>query len=309
MARLEGRIAIVTGAGRGLGREHALFLARNGAKVVVNDLGGDIYGAGADGTPAQKVAAEIEELGGQAVVSGHDVADWDQAGALVQTAVDAFGGFDILVNNAGILRDRTLANMAEDEWDAVIRVHLKGHAATAHHALAYWRDRAKAGDAAKAAMIHTASSSGYLGNYGQANYGAAKMGIVTLSKVCAIEGARFGVRSNVIGPAAATRMAATVPGTPLGSPDDVPPLMDPANVSPLVGWLAAEDCPATGQVFHVYGNRIIVVRVSQIAADVRTEGRWTLEQLDAELPGNLVEHEDPLAWFPTEEDATVPFGA
>jgi len=307
VADLEGRVAIVTGAGRGLGREHALFLARHGAKVVINDLGADVHGSGADATPAQQVVSEIEELGGEAVVSGHDVADWEQAGELVQAAVEAFGSLDVLVNNAGIVRDRTLANMTEAEWDDVIRVHLKGHAAMSHHALAYWRDRAKDGDAAKASIVHTASSSGYLGNFGQANYGAAKMGIVTLSKVCALEGARFGVRSNVIGPAAATRMAATVPGAPLGTEDDVPPLLAPANVSPLVGWLAGADCPATGQVFHVYGNRVIVVRVSQIAADVRTEGRWTLEELDAKLPQHLVDHADPLEWFPTENEATAPF--
>lgn len=308
MARLEERVAIVTGAGRGLGREHARFLAAQGAKVVVNDLGGDIHGSGdVDITPAQQVARDISEAGGAAVVSGHDVTDWDQAGEMVQLAVDTYGRLDVLVNNAGILRDRTLANMTENEWDAVIRVHLKGHAASTHHAMAYWRNLAKAGNPANASIIHTSSAAGYLGSYGQGNYAAAKLGIVALSQTCVYEGARHGVRSNVIGPIAATRLTETVLEGPLRAREEVPPLLDPANVSPLVGWLASADCPANGQVFHVYGNRIVVMRTVGVHADLTGTGRWTLEALDDQLPAELAPLFDATSLIPTEEDVTAPF--
>src|ERR1700730_1837848 len=193
MNRLSRRVAIVTGAGRGLGRAHALRLAAEGAAVVVNDLGGDVHGDGQDLTPAQQVVQEICDGGGQAIASGHDVADWEQAEALIRLAVDRFGDVHVLVNNAGILRDRTLANMSEGEWDAVIRVHLKGHAAMTRHALAYWRDRSKGGHPISASIVHTTSIAAFAGSFGQANYTAAKMGIVGLSRVAALEGARYGV--------------------------------------------------------------------------------------------------------------------
>jgi NAD(P)-dependent dehydrogenase (short-subunit alcohol dehydrogenase family) len=308
MKRLEGRVAIVTGAGRGLGREHALFLASQGAKVLVNDLGGDIRGGGdSDLTPAQEVAKEIIELGGEAAVSGHDVSVWAEANEMVQQAIETFGKLDILVNNAGILRDRTLSNMNEEEWDAVIRVHLKGHAAPLCHAMGYWRERSKSGDEVNASVINTSSAAGLFGGYGQGNYAAAKLGIVALSQIGMIEGARYGVRSNVIAPIAATRLVATVQQGPLGGIDAVPPLIDPANVSPLVGWLAAEDCPATGQVFHLYGDRIVVLRMSNVVADLRTTGRWTLEELDDQLPVHLQPFNDPTPLIPTEEELAAPF--
>jgi len=281
--RLSGRVAIVTGGGRGLGRAHALALAAHGARVIVNDLGGDVQGQGHDLTPAQEVVAEIRRAGGEAMVSGHDVSDWAQAEALIGAAVDAFGDLHIVMNNAGILRDRTLANLSEAEWDAVIRVHLKGHAATTRHAMAWWRERSKSGHEVKASLIHTTSLAGLVGTFGQANYAAAKLGIVALSRVAAVEGAKYGVRSNALSPSARTRIETSLKPPPPGVFD----VFDPANVSPLVVWLALADCPATGQVFQAYGNRVEVLAPSAIAADLRTEGRWTLEALDRALAGRL----------------------
>jgi NAD(P)-dependent dehydrogenase (short-subunit alcohol dehydrogenase family) len=283
MGVLDGRVAIVTGSGRGLGRAHALALAAEGAKVVVNDLGGDTAGEGRDATPAQEVVREIATAGGEAMVSGHDVSDWAQAEAMVADTVRRFGRLDILVNNAGILRDRTLANMSEAEWDAVIRVHLKGHAAPARHAMAHWRDRAKAGERVKASVVHTTSLAGLVGNFGQANYASAKLGVVGLSRVVALEGAKYGVRSNAVSPSARTRIETSLKPPPPGVFD----VFDPANVSPLIVWLAMADCPATGQVFQAYGNRVEVLNHSSIAIDVRTEGRWTPAALDRALSGKL----------------------
>ncbi len=283
MGRLDGRVAIVTGAGRGLGRAHALALAAAGASVVVNDLGGDLQGNGVDLTPAQHVAQEIIAAGGQAEVSGHDVGDWRQAAELIDLAVGRFGGLHVLVNNAGILRDRSLANMTEDEWDAVIRVHLKGHAATARHAMAYWRQRARQGHPVKASIVHTTSLAGLVGTFGQANYAAAKLAVVGLSRVAAVEGAKYGVRSNAVSPSARTRIETSLKPPPPGVFD----LFDPANVSPLIVWLAGADCSATGQVFQAYGNRVEVMGHTMIDVDVRTDGRWTLEALDRALAGKF----------------------
>ena len=291
MGRLDGRVAIVTGAGRGLGREHALLLAAEGASVVVNDLGGDVHGQGADPTPAERVVAEIKAAGGHALVSGHDVADWTQAEALIRTTVQTFGDLHVLVNNAGILRDRTLANMTEDEWDAVLRVHLKGHAVPTRHALAYWRDRSKNGHPVKASVIHTSSLSGLIGNFGQANYASAKLGVVALSRVVALEAGRYGVRSNAVSPSARTRLSLSTPGAEdslkPAAPGEFDPL-DPANVSPLIVWLAQADCPATSQVFHVHGNQIFVMSMPSIVHRLETNGRWTMDALDREVPGRLV---------------------
>jgi NAD(P)-dependent dehydrogenase (short-subunit alcohol dehydrogenase family) len=280
---LAGRVAIVTGAGRGLGRAHALALAAEGASVIVNDLGGDLQGHGTDLTPAQDVVREIAAAGGKAAVSGHDVADWQGAASLIDAAVKTFGDFHVLVNNAGILRDRTLANMSEDEWDAVIRVHLKGHAATTRHAMAWWRDRNKAGHPVAGSIVHTTSLAGLVGNFGQAAYASAKLGIVGLSRVAALEGAKYGVRSNALSPSARTRIETSLKPPPAGVFD----VFDPANVSPLVAWLARADCPATNQVFQAYGNRVEVIGQSAIAVDVRTEGRWTVEALDRALRNKL----------------------
>lgn len=282
---LEGRVAIVTGAGRGLGRSYALALAGHGACVVVNDMGGDLDGTGRDPTPAQEVVAQISANGGRAVVSGHDVADWSQAAEMIDLAVKTFGGLDVLVNNAGILRDRLFANMSEEDWDAVIRVHLKGHAAPSRHAMAYWRERAKSGAKAAASIVHTTSLAGLIGNFGQANYASAKLAVVALSRTLALEGAKYGVRSNAVSPSARTRIETSLQEPP----EDEFDVFAPENVSPLICWLALRDCPATGQVFQAYGNRVEVIAPSAIAVDLRTDGRWRLDDLDRALGDRLPE--------------------
>ena len=290
MSRLAGRVAIVTGAGRGIGRAHALALAAGGARVVVNDLGTGVGGEGADAGPAESVCAEIRAGGGQAVPSGHDVSNWNEARQLIAHAVDAFDGLDILVNNAGILRDRAFFNMSEGEWDAVVAVHLKGHAAPSRHALAWWRTEAKAGRPRAASVIHTTSSSGLCGNFGQANYGAAKMGIIGLSKVLSIEGAPYGVRSNVISPSARTRMVAGMTGADqLGAPDETGyDPFGPEHVAVLAAWLAEADCPARDQIFHVSGRRVRVLEVPRIASEARSEHDFTPAALADALADRFV---------------------
>src|SRR4051795_7116646 len=238
MGALDGRVAIITGAGRGIGREHALLFASEGAKVVVNDLGGAMDGSGSDATPAQQVVDEIKKMGGEAVANADNVADWEGGQRLVNAAVEAFGDLHVLVNNAGILRDRVLVNMTEEEWDDVINVHLRGHFIPTRYAAIYWREQAKAGTPVLANLVHTSSTSGLLGNPGQTNYGAAKAGIASFSIICAQELARYGVRSNCISPAARTRLTESTPG--LGEMVQPPAdgsvfdVWDPANVSPLV---------------------------------------------------------------------------
>ena len=290
MNRLAGRVAIVTGAGRGIGRAHALALAAGGASVVVNDLGTGVGGDGADAGPAEAVCAEIRSGGGRAVASRHDVSDWTAAHDLVGLAVESFGGLDILVNNAGILRDRAFFNMSEDEWDAVVAVHLKGHAAPSRHALAWWRAEAKADRPRAASVIHTTSSSGLCGNFGQANYGAAKMGIIGLSKVLSIEGAAYGVRSNVISPSARTRMVAGMTGADqLGEPDETGyDPFGPEHIAVLAAWLAEADCPANNQVFHVSGRRVRVLEIPGIAFEARSGCDLTPSALAEALADRLV---------------------
>ena len=223
MGSLDGRVAIITGAGRGIGREHALFFAAEGAKIVVNDLGGTNDGTGSDLTPAQQVVAEIKDLGGQAIVNGDNVADWQGAQRLINSAIETFGDLDILVNNAGILRDRVLVNMTEEEWDAVIAVHLKGHFAPSRWAAAYWREQHKAGVSKPRNIVHTSSTSGLFSNPGQSNYGAAKTGIATFSQIIAKELTRYNVKSNTIAPGARTRLTYCVFGSG-GSRDHCLPL-------------------------------------------------------------------------------------
>jgi len=249
MGTLDGRVVIVTGAGRGIGREHALCFAGEGAKVVVNDLGGDIDGTGADRAPAQLVVDEIKEMGAEAVANTDSVADWEGAQRLINTAIETFGDLHGLVNNAGILRDRVLVNMAEDEWDAIAAVHLKGHFCPTRFASAYWREQSKAGNEVNAAVVNTSSGAGLLGNFGQANYAAAKAGIASFSMVAALELQRYGVRVNAIAPRARTRMTEEV----LGS---LVEYVDPAAVSPVVAWLVHEDCPVSGHVYSVGGGRV-----------------------------------------------------
>ncbi len=258
MTRLcDGRIAIVTGAGRGLGREHALELARQGAKVVVNDLGTSGAGEGIDEGPAAEVVEEIKAMGGEAVANGADVADFGQAEAMIRQAVEAFGGLDVLVNNAGFLRDRMLVNAAEEEWDAVIRVHLKGHFATLRHAASYWRDESKAGRRRQARIINTSSGAGLQGSIGQGTYSAAKAGIAGLTLVAAAELGRYGVTVNALAPAARTRMTEAAFAETMAKPEDGFDAMDPSNVSPLVAWLASEESgDVTGRVIESEGGKL-----------------------------------------------------
>jgi NAD(P)-dependent dehydrogenase (short-subunit alcohol dehydrogenase family) len=253
----EGRVAIITGAGRGIGREHALLLAHHGAKIVVNDLGGSMDGEGNDASPAQQVVDEVVAMGGEAIANTDDISDWAGAERLVQTAVDTFGGLDILINNAGILRDRMLTNMGEGEWDAVIKVHLKGTFAPSRHAAAYWRERSKAGETNDARIINTTSPSGIYGNVGQTNYGAAKAGIASFTIIAAMELGRYGVTVNAIAPAALTRMTENLG---MGqAPEEIKEQLSPAHIAPIVTWLASPDSAhVTGRVFDVTGRMISV---------------------------------------------------
>ncbi len=288
MGALDGRVAIITGAGRGIGREHALLFAAEGAKVVVNDLGGGLDGSPGASDPAEEVVAEIRAAGGGAVANHDDVADWAGGERLVRSAVDAFGALHVLVNNAGILRDRVLVNLSEDDWDSVIKVHLKGHFVPLRHAAAYWRERAKAGEPVTAAVINTSSTSGLLGNIGQSNYGAAKAGIAALTVIIAEELGRYGVRVNAIAPAARTRMTESTPGLSdqVVAPSDaaVFDAWDPANVSPLVAALVDRVCPVTGQVFFVQGGTVRLFRNWTMTATLEKDDRWSVEELAEALP-------------------------
>lgn len=257
MGLCDGRVAIVTGAGGGIGRAEALTLAREGARVVVNDLGGSVHGEGASAGPAQAVVEEIRAAGGTAVANTDDVADFDGAGRLVQQAIDAFGRLDVLVCNAGILRDRMLVNMTVEEWDAVIRVHLRGTFCPVRHAAGYWRERAKAGEANDARIITTSSSSGLYGNVGQTNYGAAKAGIAAFTIIAAAELARYGVTVNAVAPAALTRMTEHLPS--FEPSEETKAAMDPQWVANVVTWLAGpESRSVTGRVIEASGIRIAV---------------------------------------------------
>ena len=279
MGKLDGKVAIVTGAGRGIGREHAVALSRAGARLVVNDLGVSLAGEASGDAPGEQVVEEIRAGGGEAVANGENVADFAGAQRLIEHAVEAFGRLDILVNNAGILRDRMLVNMEEDEWDAVIRVHLKGHFAPTRHAAAYWRDRAKAGEEVRARVINTSSPSGVFGNVGQANYGAAKAGIVGFTLIAAQELGRYGVTVNCLAPNARTRMTEAAFGE-IPRPDDGFDPADPANNSPIVVALCADEAQQiTGQVFFVYGGTVNVLRGWEAGELFSAEGRWDADEL------------------------------
>jgi NAD(P)-dependent dehydrogenase (short-subunit alcohol dehydrogenase family) len=283
MPSLEGKVAIVTGAGRGIGREHALALAQAGAQVVVNDLGGSLAGEGTDATPAQSVVNEIVAAGGESVASYDDVSDFAAAEHMIQRAIDRYGRLDILVNNAGILRDRMLVNMTEDEWDAVIAVHLKGHFGPTRHAAAYWRERAKAGETLQARVINTSSPSGVFGNLGQANYGAAKAAIAGFTLIAAQELQRYGVTVNCIAPNARTRMTEETFGD-LRPPENGFDPLDPANMAPLVVALAADDAQdITGQCFFVWGGSINVLRPWDAGELFSADGRWDADELLTQL--------------------------
>ncbi|QYJ04930.1 SDR family NAD(P)-dependent oxidoreductase [Nocardioides panacisoli] len=273
---LEGRVAIVTGAARGIGRAHALELARHGAKVVVNDYGVTLAGEHDDDTAAHEVVREIEAAGGEAVVNGADVADFDAAAALVQQAIDTFGGLDVLVNNAGFVRDRMLVNTSEEEWDAVIRVHLKGHFATMRHAGAWWRAEAKAGRQRAARVINTSSGAGLQGSIGQATYSAAKAGIAGLTLVAAAELGRYGVTVNAIAPVARTRMTEGA--------FDTSAMPEPEDNSPVVAWLASEGAgDVTGRVIEIEGSTMTVEDGWRHGAATTAEGRWDAAEVGPAL--------------------------
>ncbi|MGW5723295.1 SDR family oxidoreductase [Amycolatopsis sp. NPDC003865] len=289
MGALDGRVALITGAGRGIGREHALLFAREGAAVVVNDLGGGNDGSGSDAGPASSVVEEIRALGGSAVANTSNVASWPGAAELVEQAVSEFGRLDVVVNNAGILRDAFVAGITEEQWDSVIAVHLKGHAAVLHHAAAYWKSSAKAGTPVAASVINTASASGTtLPNAGQVNYGAAKAGIAAMTLVAAAELERYGVRVNAIAPIARTRLTLATPGMGAIFAAEVPAgefdAFSPANISPLVAYLASAKCPLTGKVFAVQGGAISELAGWHDVKVIETEGAWEIDDIAARLP-------------------------
>jgi NAD(P)-dependent dehydrogenase (short-subunit alcohol dehydrogenase family) len=294
MGICDGRVVIVTGAARGLGRAHALAFAAEGAKVVVNDLGVELDGSSARSGPAEDVVAEIEAMGGAAVANGDDIADWNGAERLVRTAIDAFADLHVVVNNAGFVRDRMFANVDEDEWDAVIRVHLKGHFAPSRHAAAYWRDRAKAGEAVDARIVNTSSGAGLLGSVGQAAYSAAKAGIATLTLIQAAELGRYGVTANAIAPSARTRMTEGVFTEMMAKPEDGFDAMDPANVSPLVVWLGSpESKDVTGRVFEIEGGKVGVADGWHHGPSRDKGDRWEPSELGPVVGDLLAELRDP----------------
>src|SRR5438477_4694541 len=303
MPDLSGKVAIVTGAGRGIGREHALALARAGAKIVVNDLGASLAGEGADEGPAHDVVREIEALGGEAVANGENVADFAGAQRMVEQAVDHFGRLDILVNNAGILRDRMLVNMEEHEWDAVVEVHLKGHFAPTRHAAAHWRERSKAGDEVRARVVNTSSPSGVFGNVGQANYGAAKAGIVGFTLIAAQELGRYGVTVNALAPNARTRMTEAAFGE-IAAPDEGFDPADPRNNSPIVVALCADQAQdITGQVFFVYGGTVNMLRPWEAGELFASESGWQPDALLDELLQRLPDGAAPAGMLASMQQA------
>lgn len=301
MGICDGRVVIVTGAGRGLGREHALEFARQGAKVVVNDLGVAQDGSDPSDTPAQQVVDEIRALGGEAVTSAHDVADWDAAAEMVQLAIDTFGGLDVVVNNAGIVRDRMFVNSEQSEWEAVLRVHVLGHAAPARHAAAYWRARSKAGEPVDARIINTSSGAGILGSIAQAAYSAAKGAIASMTLVQAAELGRIGVTANALAPAARTRMTEAAFAESMAAPTDGSfDAMDPANVSPLVAWLGStESAEVTGRMFEVEGGIIGIAEGYRHGPRIDKGARWDAGEIGPAVADLLREAEVPAPVYGT----------
>ncbi len=290
MVELRGRIAVVTGAGRGLGREHALLLARHGVSVVVNDIGVHNDGTGGDVHAATAVVDEITADGGSAVASTDDAATWDGARALVDTALEAFGDLDIVINNAGILRDSSIVKMSEADFDEVVRVHLKGHVATTKWAAQHWRQQAKAGDGRRRNLVHTSSTSGIYANPGQSNYGPAKSAIVTFSQIAAAELSKYGAVSNCVLPGARTRLTMSSPGLPeiMSAPAEGFDQWHPANVSPAVAYLSGARCPFNGATFYVQGGTVRRLEPWGLTGDsIEHPVRWELDELEEAMAGFL----------------------
>ncbi|CAM3152288.1 SDR family oxidoreductase [Tsukamurella hominis] len=291
---VDGRVVIVTGAGRGIGRAHALAYAAEGAAVVVNDYGVGLDGADASSGPAQQVVDEIRAAGGRAIANASDVADWDGAQALVRSAIDEFGRLDVLVNNAGFLRDRMLVNMSEAEWDAVTRVHLKGHFAMLRHAAGYWRDESKAGRQPDARVINTSSGAGLLGSVGQGNYAAAKAGIAEMTIQAAAEMGRYGITVNAIAPAARTRMTEVTFADDMAAPEGGFDAMAPENISPLVVWLGSvESADVTGRVFEVEGGKVSVAQAWRHGPQRDKGARWVPSELGTVVRELIAEGPEP----------------
>ncbi|MDI9977141.1 SDR family oxidoreductase [Rhodococcus sp. IEGM 1307] len=295
---VDGRVVIVTGAGRGIGRAHALAFAAEGAKVVVNDIGAGVDGSATGESPAEQVVAEIVAAGGEAVVNGDDVADWAGAENLINTAIGTYGRLDVLVNNAGFLRDRMLVGMSEQEWDAVVRVHLKGHFATLRHAAAYWRAEAKAGNPVDARIVNTSSGAGLQGSIGQGNYAAAKAGIAEMTIQAAAELKNYGVTVNAIAPAARTRMTVGAGGAmaeAMAAPEEGFDAMAPENISPLVVWLGStESKDVTGRVFEVEGGKITVAEGWRHGPTQDKGARWEPKEIGPVVADLLAKAETPL---------------
>ncbi len=281
MGICDGRVVIITGAGRGLGREHALAFAAEGAKVVVNDVGASLQGDGNDMSPAQEVVDLIRSNGGEAITNGDDIADWEGAGRLVQSAIDTFGGLDTVVTNAGIVRDRMFVNMSVDEWDAVIRVHLRGTFCPVKHAVDYWRAESKAGRPREGRVVTTSSGAGLHGSIAQTNYSAAKAGIATFTINIAAELGRIGVNANSIAPSARSRMTEEAFAEMMAKPETGFDAMDPANISPLVVWLGSGDCNVSGRVFECAGGLISLADGWQVGAEFDKGDKWDPAEIGA----------------------------
>jgi NAD(P)-dependent dehydrogenase (short-subunit alcohol dehydrogenase family) len=300
MGLCDGRVVIVTGGARGIGREHSLAFASEGAKVVVNDLGGSSDGAGNSASVAEELAEEIRSQGGEAIANGADVADWDATAELVRTAIDTFGRLDVVVNNAGILRDRMFVNTSIEEWDLIMRVHLRGHFCTSRHAAAYWRDRSKAGEPHAARIINTSSGAGLQGSVGQSNYVAAKAGIAALTLNQAAELGRYGITANCIAPSARTRLTEGVFDDMMKLPDSGFDAMDPANISPLVVWLGSEaSSDVTGRCFEVEGGRISLADGWRTGPTVDKGARFTPSEVGDTVHEVIAKGEPPQKVFGT----------